>query len=190
MFVILLLTLCRCTHTKDDFTWEANFENTTHSIYMGDSKNINLTINILYKVDLIASNSTIHVFSDSNILQVTKLTPGNEINGDKWNGFFTIDAIFIGIANVSVEIIQQNQRVHRSSQQIRINILHKSILGGVFMKYFHICVLIFYFVMYINFGVVLELSKVKAIIQKPLRPCIAFICNFILSPLVRSFLYS
>lgn len=90
-FVILLLALCRCSHTKDDFTWEANFQNTTHSIYMGDSKNINLTINILYKVDLIASNSTIHVFSDSNILQVTKLTPGNKINGDKWNGFFTID---------------------------------------------------------------------------------------------------
>ncbi|XP_055299002.1 ileal sodium/bile acid cotransporter-like [Sitodiplosis mosellana] len=180
---ILSSILCHLSYAQDDFTWEAHFENTTCSIYMGDLKNISLTIANLNKADLIESNATIRVVSDSNILRVTQIIPLNEIDGDKWNGFFRINAIFIGHANVLVKVVRENKQVQRSTQQIRIDIRHKSILGTVFMKYFNICVLVFYFVMYINFGVVLELSKVKTVVRKPLRPCVAFICNFIFSPL-------
>lgn len=183
--VVLFVTLCCSSYAQNGVKWEVTFENTTHSMYMGDSKHINLSITNFNKTDLIESNATIRIASDSNILRVAKIIPLNEIEEDKWNGSFTVDAIFIGNANVSVEMVWENKQVQRSSQQIRIHILHKSILGGVFMKYFNICVLIFYFVMYINFGVVLELSKIKALIRKPLRPCVAFLCNFVFSPLVR-----
>ena len=117
---------------------------------------------------------------------MSKIIHPNEIDGDKWSGIFVVNGIFIGQANVSVEIVQQQKNEQRSSQQCRINIQHKSILQGDFMKYFNIFVMIFYFVMYINIGVILELNKVSAIVRKPIRPCIAFICNFIFSPLVRS----
>lgn len=183
--VVFLLSLFCFSGAQDNFEWKAEFENTTYSVYMGDSKNISLNIINLNKTDLIQSNATIQIVSDSKILRVAKIISLNEIEGDQWSGSFTVDAVFIGHANVSVEIVWESKRVQKSSQQVRVVILHKSILGGVFMKYFHICVLIFYFVMYINFGVILELSKVKAIIRQPLRPCVAFICNFIFSPLVR-----
>lgn len=185
-FVIFSSILCHFSCAQDDITWTAHFENTTYSIDMGDSKNISLTITNLNKSKLIESNATIRIVSDSNILQVSKIIHPNEIVGDKWSGNFVVDAIFIGHANVWVEIVQQQKNEQRSPQQCRINIQHKSILRGDFMKYFNIFVMIFYFVMYINIGVVLELDKVRANVRKPLRPCIAFICNFIFSPLVRS----
>lgn len=182
---ILLLVFCHFSHAQDDSAWEVEFENSKYSIYMGDSKNISLSLTNLNNADLIEANATIRIVSDSNILKVTKEIPLSEIEGDKWSGNFTIDAVFIGIANLSVEIVWDNDRIEKSLRQVRIVILHKSILGPVFMKYFKICVLWFYFVMYINFGVILELDKVKTIVRKPLRPCIAFVCNFVLSPLVR-----
>lgn len=178
---------CCFSAAQDGISWTAHFENTTYSIDMGDSKNISLTITNLNKASLIASNATIRIVSDSRILRVSKTIHPNEIDGDKWSGIFVVNAIFVGHANLSVEIVQQQKSEQRSSQQCRINIQHKSILRGDFMKYFNIVVVIFYFVMYVNIGVILELDKVRAIVRKPLRPCIAFICNFIFSPLVRSY---
>lgn len=185
-FVIFSSFLCHFSCAQEGNTWTAHFENTTYSIDMGDSKNISLIIINLNKTNLIESNATIRIVSDSNILRVSKIIDLNEIDDDKWSGIFVVNAIFIGHANVSVEIVQQQKNGQRSTQQCRINIQHKSILKRDFMKYFNIFVMIFYFVMYINIGVILELNKVSAIARKPLRPCIAFICNFIFSPLVRS----
>lgn len=185
-----LLILCRFSGAENDFAWKANFKNETYSMYMGDSKNISLTITNFKKADFIDSNATVRIISNSNILRVTKVIPLNEFEADKWSGYFTIDAIFIGNANLSVEIVLASKRTQRLSQQIQIVIINKSILAGVFMEYFHICVLVFYFVMYINFGVILEVNKVKDLVRKPLTPCVAFLCTFIISPLVRGTVWS
>lgn len=163
--------------------WEAQFENDKCTMYMGDSKNISITIMYLNQTDLIASNATIRIVGDSNILQMSKMFLANEIENSKWSGFLEVHAIFIGSTNVAVEIIRENS-IERSSQQMQIEIMRKSIVGGIFVKRFKICVMIFYFIMQLNFGIVLDLSKVKEILRNRLRTCTAFICNYTSIPLV------
>lgn len=183
VYFLVILLLFLSTFTCTMIRWEVKFENETCSIPMGDSKNISVIIVHLNKTDLIASNATIRIVGDRNILNVSKIIPINEINGDKWNGFFEVEAIFIGSANVFVEIMTENT-VERSSQQMQINVKLKHIVNGVFVQVFNICVIVFYFIMQVHFGVVLDLNKVKSIVRKPLRPFAAFVCNYTLIPLV------
>ena len=177
--LLLFLSTFTCTEIK----WEVKFENETCSIPMGDSKNVSVIITHLNKTDLIASNATIRIVSDRKILHVSKIIPIDEIEGDKWSGFFEIEAIFIGSAKVFVEIMTENT-IEKSSQRMQINVKQKHIVNGVFVKVFNACVIVFYFIMQVHFGVVLDLKKVKSIVQKPLRPFAAFVCNYTLIPLV------
>lgn len=163
--------------------WKAQFENDTCKIYMSDTKNISLTIMYLNQTNLIASNATIRIVSDSNILQMSKMIRANEIENGEWSGFFEVHAIFIGSTHVAVEIIRENS-IERSSQQMQIEIMRKSIVGGIFVKCFNICVMIFYFIVQLNCGMVLDLSKLKEILRNRLRTCTAFICNYTSIPLV------
>ncbi|XP_031639534.1 sodium/bile acid cotransporter 5-like [Contarinia nasturtii] len=186
---ILLLTSNCSTYTKNEKNesiWKVNSENMTYSMYMGESKNISVTLTHLNRTELMESKASIMIISDSNILKVSRTVPLNEIDLDEWSGVFSADAIFIGSANVFVMISRRENiglKIEESSQRIRINISCKSMLGEMFMQYFDKCVLIFYFIMYVNFGILLELSKVKDTVRKPLKPCVAFICNFIFTPM-------
>lgn len=187
LFLVILLVINHFAYAEDEIRWEAKFETETYSMTMGDSKNISLSLNQLNKENLLKLNATIQVVSDSRILRVSKIYPLYELDGDKWFGTFTVDAIFIGNANISVVIVPENKQLDydKSSQQISINILRKSILSGNFQDHFNMFVCIFFFVMNINFGMIFELDKVKATIRKPIKPIVAFLCNFIFTPLVR-----
>lgn len=175
----LFLNSFSCTEVE----WEVKFENDTSSLSMGDSKNISVVITHLNRSELIALNATMRIASDSNILHVSKVIHANEIVGSEWNGFFEVNAIYIGCANVFVEILRENT-TERSPQRMQIDITLKHVVGGVFVKCFNVFVMIFFFIMQLNFGVVLDLNTVKSIARKPLKPCAAFVCNYTLIPLV------
>lgn len=180
IFVLVIFVVIQSQFSKAEHGvgWEALFENST-SVYMGDSRQFNLTIE-----NLTQPYTKIRVVSDSGILKVSEIVLTGQIEQNEWVGSFAVDARFIGSANVFVEIDRHNASSERSVEHMHIWVMRIPIINEVFMFYFGKCVLLYYFIMYVNFGIVLDLQRVKAILKKPLIPSIAFICNFVFTPLV------
>lgn len=184
--VVLLLIAIQYTQASE---WKVNFENESYTMYMGESKKFFLSIKNLNKIELLESNATIRLLSLKNILRVTTEIPVVDIEDDEWTGSFNVDALFIGKSSIYVEVQNNQSAVENSSQQMIISIKHKGISNELFLKCFNIIASVFYFVMYVNTGIVLDLKQVKSIIRNPWRPFIALTCNFIITPLVRYFIH-
>lgn len=186
----LLLTTIHFSNAEDNVKWKANFGNSSSSIQMGESREIYMKIECFNKTEFIELNASIRLASDWNNVRMHQLTELEEITENKWNGVFTVDAIFIGNVRVFVEIVRRDDGsvLARLPQQLLISVKrHKCDYREIkqFLKYIFI---IFNFILYTNFGLVLDLAKVKAILRNPLRNLIAYLCNFIVMPLVSFFI--
>lgn len=174
--IILSLIQISRSQANDAVKWITEFQPQSLSIHMNEWKTVNVTISNLSKADL--KGATIHIVSDSNILDVWKEIPVDSIDGDKWNGNFSVNAVFIGKANVFVEINGQREE---SKTKLPIVITRPERLIDTL---FIISVAASVSILYINFGAALDLQKVKGVLLKPIGPTIAFFCHFIFLPLV------
>lgn len=142
----------------------------------------------LNKTELIESNATIRVVSDSKVLGVgTDISlRGIDKNG-RLNASFHADAIFFGRANVFVEIIRGNSdsKVERSFNQMVLTVVRSKDFKSKFEEWFEYYDYSFYTVLRVLCGMAIDYKKVAEIIQKPIAPAISVVCNFILIPLVR-----
>lgn len=179
---LILVNSCQYLYANDAVSWIVKFEPQNLTLHMDTDRTINVSLSNLNKSELIATNATIYIRSDSDILQASKTIAATEIgdNGE-WHGNCSINAVFIGAVNIYVSIIRIDGREEHSLTQLPIIIIRRERLID---KLFIISVATLVSILYINFGAALDLRKVKVVLLRPIGPAIAFFCHFIFLPLV------
>lgn len=190
IFGVLLLVQCQVIRSEN--TWqtqwqyepkcEKNLSNECLSMHMDTTANINLTISNLNKTELQQSKATIRVVSNADVLLVSQEIPLDEIGNDgKWKRSFNIEAVFIGKADLYVEITRKDKEPEQSDKEVLVVITRPERLID---RLFIISVITLVSILYINFGAALDLRKVKSVLRRPIGPAIAFFCHFLFLPLV------
>lgn len=153
-------------------------------MHMDNSKTINLTLSNLNVTELQQRNAIIRIISDADLLKVSKDIPLDAISfNGLWNGSFEIESIFIGKANIYVEIAKKIDGatvVEQSSKLLVVIVRPERLIDTLFI----ISVATLVSMLYINFGAALDLKKVTGVLKRPIGPAIAFGCHFIFLPLV------
>lgn len=182
VFVILLFIVASTDqiHADNDVKWTTYFEPKNFTLHMHDTRNVNVTLSELNVPDLIATNATIKIVSDTDLLVVNRQIPLNEIINGQWSGQFTVAAAFLGRAQVYVRI-ERNGSVSQSSESLKIVIIREERLIDTL---FTISVASLVSILYINFGAALDLQKVRVAFVRPIGPSIALFCHFLVLPIV------
>lgn len=182
VFVIVVAIHSRFSYANDDVTWKVDFEPKNISeMHMNSKIIINVTLSNLNRKELMDSNATINIQSDSSIFSGSKVILADEITYDgTWLGNVSFYAEFIGKANVFVSIQLMNREEHSLTQLPVIIVREERLIDTIFL----VSVILLVSILYINFGAALDLKKVKAAIVRPIGPAIAFFCHFIFLPLV------
>lgn len=183
----LLIQSLNVDNTNNRSNWGAIFDKYVPPMLMGESKELKLNLHHLNKKELTEANALIHVVSDSAILRVYKLIPLNEIKENEWNGKFSVEAVFIGLANVYAEIIRRNESgvvSEKSDNHLTINVMRNPIPEWQYIEIYNIFDNTLYIAIRILFGCVLDYRKVGAIIRYPIGLGISIFSNFLLTPLV------
>lgn len=160
--------------------WIASFEPQNTTVHMNTVESIRLSLSGLDTDNLIKNNATVQVVSDADILQVSHSIPLKEIVNGRWSGTFNISAVFLGNANVFVDIVS-NGATDRSAQSLSVIIIREERLVDTL---FVVSVASLVSILYINFGAALDVNKVKLVLRKPIGPAIAFFCHFFFLPVV------
>lgn len=161
-------------------SWTATFEPTNITIHMNEQATINLTITGLDANKLRNENATIEIRSDSSIAGVYHPISLSDIVDGTWKGTFNIDAIFLGSAKVYVTI-DTVKGSDRSTTTLPVIIIREE---RFIDKLFVISVAALVSILYINFGAAIDLTKVRAILIRPIGPAIACFCQFVFLPVV------
>lgn len=191
---IFLLISVQFTSGEDSDTWIADFNSTNKtSIILGEPKQIQLFLDNLNLACLKESNAIIRVVSrDPGIMEISKIISLDDIDDGKWSGNFTVVAKTLGSANVVVEIEFQRPNkctiIEVSSESLEIEVLrnHNIInIDHLFSPHLYFYFRHIFFV-FLNAacGAALDLDKIKAILGYPVGPCVTFVFDFILYPIV------
>lgn len=201
-----LLIAIQFSHAVEIFDWKACFENTSITMRMGESREIHLKIVHLKKIGIIESNVSVRLAGSWDNVKVHPFMKLEETEYDEcnlmiqcvikepsyivWYGVFTVDTHFIGNVHVFAEIVRKEDGLSliRLPQEIQITVKqrHRAGFHKALKQYMRYYLTIFDFILYVNFGLVLDLVKVKTILRNPLRTFTVYLCNFIVLPLVRS----
>lgn len=188
----ILLFSHQITNAKVADQWEVDFSCVSHSINLGSAENINIFIYNLNKERLMESNGIIRVVSsDPRTVEVSKIISPDEIREGRWSGSFTAVPISLNSARVWVEIEMRPKMcsiIERSHNSMEINVLRNHNIINInrwfspqFRFYFmHIS----FVVLNVAFGAALDINKLKAILQYPIGPCVGFMFDLLLYPLV------
>lgn len=189
-FLLLLTNYVSCDGGKKvEVQWEyensvkqCNNDNVCHlQLHMDQSVIVNLTISNLDENDVNASNSTIRIVSESDILHVPMEVSVKKTENGLWRATFSANAIFIGKTSMHVELIGKPDSEPAQSDNLDVVITRAERLID---KLFIISVATLVSILYINFGAALDLKKVKHVLRRPIGPAIAFACHFLFLPLV------
>lgn len=154
------------------------------SIFVGCPLELNLNEQSIVNVTISdlggPLNQTVRLISDSEVLDVPNEIQVHHVGGKKWQGSFVAEAIFIGKANVHIEI-NKSSIVESSENRLPIVITRgKRVIDTVFV----VSVAVLVSILYINFGAAMDLKKVKGVLRRPIGPVFAFGCHFLVLPLV------
>lgn len=165
--------------------WTASFEqiNNKTTIHMDETVSLNLTIRNLNAnaTDLIRQNASIGIISDSDILKVSNAIILADIIDGVWTGVFNVTGVFLGKAQIFVQILSERGNIEQSNETLTIVIVRKEKLID---KVFNYSVAALVSILYINFGAAMDIEKVKEILVRPIGPLIAIVCKFLFMPLL------
>lgn len=179
--VIVIVFITAAVPIHADVKWTTTFEPNNLTLNMHDSRVVNLRLAEFSNLpDLIAANATIKVVSDNDILEVNRQIPISEITNGQWSGQFNVSASFLGRAQVYVHI-EHRGNVSQSAESLPVVIIREVRLIDTL---FTISVATLVSILYINFGAALDLQKVRAAFVRPIGPCLALFCHFLVLPVV------
>lgn len=204
LLIAIQFSLSEELFNEDNYRWKAYFENTSITMRMGETRKIHLKIMHFEKIDIVKSNVSVRLTSSWDNVKVHPFVELEEPEYDKWNeilqsvlqttsymvlhGQFTVDAHFIGNVQVFVEIVRNGSSI-KLPQQMEITVKHRKCDFRELKQYTKYFFIIFNLILYVNFGLVLDLVKVRDILRNPYRTLIAYMCNFFILPLVRFYEY-
>lgn len=181
VIVIVFIAATVPIHADIEVKWTTTFEPNNLTLHMHDSRVVDLRLAEFSDLpDLIAANATIRIVSDNNILEVNRQIPISEVKNGQWSGPFNVSATFLGRAQVYVHI-EHKGNVSQSTESLPVVIIREERLIDTL---FTISVASLVSILYINFGAALDLQKVRAAFVRPIGPCLALFCHFLVLPVV------
>lgn len=184
--VLFIVTATVPIRGDNGIKWTTKFElnDTKVQLHMHDTLRVNVTLSGLNVADLIATNASINIVSDDNVLEVIggNIPLGKISELGQWSGSFDVSATFLGRAQVNVRIVR-NGITYQSPESLAIIIIREERLVD---KLFTASVATLVSILYINFGAALDVQKVRAAFVRPIGPSIALFCHFLLLPVVSS----
>lgn len=180
---VLVVCLVLISWTNVSRGWEAEFGSnlTTITVHMEKVHEINVTLTGLDAEKLI--NANVYLVSNSTILGPSNLDVLDDITDKTWTGTFMMTAYFLGTAKMQVKISLDGHDEY-SNQTLEVVIIREK---QTIDKVFNGSVIALVFILYINFGAALDLTKVREILVRPIGPLMAFVCKFLFMPLVNFF---
>lgn len=184
IFICLICASLWCLCIATGPSWTTQFEPNKTRIQMETISLVNCSINNLDYKEILKSDAALSIRSDDyNIAKVAYTIDKNEITSDgKWYGSFPIEGIFLGRANVYVELNKTNQNISEKSEtMLPVVIVRKDrVIDHIFTG----SIIILVSLLYINFGAALDISKLKAIVVRPIAPAIGVLTQFVFMPVV------
>lgn len=161
--------------------WDVNFgpNLTNTTVHMHQTQTLIVTFTGLNGTKFVNANVSLET-SDSNILETSNALVLDDISDGTWTGAFNLSAKFLGTTKIHAKIIQDGQ-TERSNQTLTVIIIREERLID---RIFTISVVALVSILYINFGAALDFEKVKQILVQPFNLLLAFVCKFLLMPLV------
>lgn len=142
----------------------------------------------LNKTELIESNATIEVVSDTPVLGIwSDISIDGIDKTGKLNASFVANAIFFGRANVFVEITHRKNesKIERSFNKMVMTIVRARNYKSTFEEFYEYYEFSFYTILRLLCGMAIDWRKVASILRKPNALGISVVCNFVFIPLVR-----
>lgn len=177
---VLVVCLVLISWTNVSRGWKAEYGSnlTTITVHMEKLHMINVTLTGLDAEKLI--NANVSLESNSTILGTSNVDILDDITDKTWTGTFNVSAIFLGTARMHVKISLDGHDEY-SNQTLGVVIVREKLTID---KVFNGSVIALVFILYINFGAALDLTKVREILVRPIGPLMAFVCKFLFMPLV------
>lgn len=164
-------------------TWSAIFGEDHFNMTMTQKRTVELTITNIdaawgseFELHILPQDKELLSLSD-NVITAKDIRRGQT----QWKGNFTVEALFLGHSNIFVELRRPNMPTEKSLENSDVIILRN--IGKLDML-FNVCVGIFVMLLYINFGAVLDLDALKAILIRPIGPAIGFVGQFLIMPIL------
>ncbi|XP_036319494.1 sodium/bile acid cotransporter-like [Rhagoletis pomonella] len=195
MQLLWLLALLCARHGTGDVTdvtdhlkspiWYVQFEFEQLNMTMQQSRNVSFTITDIESswgpdFELHVLNENDEVIYIDHVNMISSLVEGKTL----LKGNFTANAIFLGYTSVHMELQKNSHEPQISQQLMKIIVTRPMNLIDII---FNVCIASFVIIIYVNFGAVLDLADLKAIVIRPVGPAIGLFCQFGVMP-VLSFL--
>lgn len=183
--LLFLINLNGFSYAKDA-NWNAIFGTYHPYLETCKPKTFNVKIVNLNKTELIESQAKIEVVSDSNLVYVSSTIPLDEIKKNSWNGTFLATAIFIGRANLFVEIHRANgePKTERSTTRMSLKTFRNGVLKSDYAEFYENFEFAFYLVLRLLCGIAINWKKFYKTIRKPIALPVSVVVQFIICPLV------
>uniref|UniRef100_A0A336MLN3 CSON002840 protein n=1 Tax=Culicoides sonorensis TaxID=179676 RepID=A0A336MLN3_CULSO len=164
-------------------TWKATFSPQKVQTIMDSMNYTTLTLENIPPeliVNDVAEMQLVSQFPDR--VGVEKKFQEIKVLQNTWSGNVTVRGVFLGQSEVYVELkVPGQNKTERANEVLDVVVTrHKRIIDHIFTG----TVALLVSILYINFGAALDLDKVKGILVKPIGPCIGFVGQFVLMPLI------
>ena len=164
-------------------TWSAIFVEDHFNLTMTQRRTVELTITYIdpawgseFEFHILPEDNELLALSD-NIITSIDIASGQT----QWKGNFTVEALFLGHTQICVELHRPHMLAERSLECADVIVLRNI---GKLDLLFNVCVGVFVMLLYINFGAVLDLDALKAILIRPIGPAIGFVGQFLIMPIL------
>lgn len=187
LVLLLLIISNRCSCAEEKPKWGANFSENYLVLRICEHRELTLDLWNLNKTGLMESSAEIRVVSDSPELWVDKKIPVSDIENDQWHGTIKMDALFLGSANIFVEIDWKTQNkscVERSYEYVYVQIIRRSPPLWIYSEYYDIYETSLYIITRCMLGMVLKWHEVTDILQNPLCIVVSLLCTVLIMPMV------
>lgn len=186
--ILAAVSLLQCS-TVSAASWRAIYEPSEITIHMSESAEISLTLEGVDTNALLTSGAHLEVRTDRlNLAAVDRKIEATDLSAQGgWTGMVQIDALFLGLPMIFVEIINADGSVReRSDERLPVTIIREvRTIDHVFTG----SVATLVSILYINFGAALSLPRLRSIAVRPIGPAIGFFGQFLVMPLVGFYIY-
>lgn len=178
-----LLLLAASISVGSAATWQVIFDPAEITIHMSESDEVLMRLQGLSPDALQSTGAYLEVRTDNEKLaRVDLRIDPHEISDGSWNGSVRIEALFLGLPMIFVEIINADGTVReRSDERLPVTIIREvRTIDHIFTG----SVATLVSILYINFGAALSLPRLRSIAVRPIGPAIGFFGQFLVMPLV------
>lgn len=179
IFCLLILYILSNAVAVDSSKWIAKFDPSPLTVKMHQTQTVKLFLTKSNSSETFDSKKIlITVASDSELITISEFHQ-LESTPSSINGTFEVNGVFLGKTPIRAFVDENGVPVELSDTLPVIIVREVRLIDNLFT----ISVATLVSILYINFGAALDMNKVKASFTRPIGPCLALFCHFLVLPL-------